>query len=155
MLSQGIHNSFSNMYIIKNACDDGRGKIENHNEPNEEIRNLNIGTKSPTPQKKKKKKKNLSVCYKLINRAMKYKEYCTNTNIEIHRTRETQIYVVHSIWDMSTDKQPILPFILSSEMKRYNLQKIHCNFFFSLTQCPLSLSLRIVIHNRNTIPSYK
>ena len=104
---------------------------------------------------KKKKKKNLLLCYKLINKAMKYKEYCTNTYTEIHRTRETQIYVVHPIWAMSIDKQPILPFILSSKMKRYNLQQIHCNFLFSLTQCPLSLFLRIIIHNCNTIPSYK
>ena len=39
-------------------------------------------------------------------------------------------------------------------MKRYNLQKIHCNFVFTLTQSPLSSLLRLHIHSQNAIPPY-
>jgi len=38
------------------------------------------------------------------------------------------------------------PFILSSKLKRYNLQQIHCNFLFALAQSPLYFSLRIEIY---------
>lgn len=63
--------------------------------------------------------------------------------------------MVNPIWAMSIEKQPVLSFILSNKMKRYNLQQIRCNFLSALTQPPLSLSLRIIIHNCNMIPSYK
>jgi len=71
---------------------------------------------------------------------MEHIKYCVNTNTEMHKTRETHIYMVHPILATSMEKQPILPFILSSKMKRYNLQQIRCNFLFALTQPPLSVS---------------
>ena len=40
----------------------------------------------------------------------------------MHRTRETEIYMVHIVWATSTEKKPVLPFILSNKLKRYNLQ---------------------------------
>ena len=64
----------------------------------------------------------------------------------MHKTRETQIYVVHPIWATSMEKHPVLPFILSSKLKRYNLQHIRCNSLFTLTQSPLSFSLTVQIH---------
>ena len=64
----------------------------------------------------------------------------------MHKTREKHIYVVHPIWATSTKKWPILPFILSSKMKRYNLQQMRCNSLFSLTQSPLYFSHRIQIY---------
>ena len=50
----------------------------------------------------------------------------------MHKTRETQKYVVHPVWTMYTEKNPVLLFILSSKLKRYNLQQIRCNSLFSL-----------------------
>jgi hypothetical protein len=34
---------------------------------------------------------------------------CGNKTQEEHNTRETPIYVVHLIWAMSMEKQPVLP----------------------------------------------
>jgi len=61
-------------------------------------------------------------CYKLNNRAMEHIKYCRNTHTYNHKTRETQIYMVHQIWATSTEKQPILVFILSSKLKGYMVQ---------------------------------
>jgi len=50
-----------------------------------------------------------------------------------HIKQERHIYVVHPIWATSMEKQIVLPFILSSKMKRYNLHQIRCSFPFALT----------------------
>jgi len=63
-----------------------------------------------------------------------------------HKTIETQIYVVHPIWAASMQKQQVLPFILSKKIKRYNLQHIHYNSLFGVTQSPLSLAQNTHLH---------
>ena len=44
----------------------------------------------------------------------------------MHKTRETQIYVVHQIWAMSMEKQLVLPFIrVGKENNREKLELMH------------------------------
>ena len=64
---------------------------------------------------------------------MKHIKYIAEIQTQkTHKTRETQIYVVHPVWSTSMEKQPLILFILSSKLKRYNLQEIHCNSLFAL-----------------------
>ena len=65
-----------------------------------------------------------------------------------HKTRETQIYVVHPVWATST-RTASPSFILSNKMKRQNLQQIRCNILCSLSQSP-SLFLAPRIHSSYT-----
>ena len=58
---------------------------------------------------------------------------CRNKIQKKQNTRETQIYVVHPIWDTSTNKFSSPSFLLSKKMKGYSLQHIRCNFLFTLS----------------------
>ena len=62
-----------------------------------------------------------------------------------HRTRETEIYVVHPVCATSTTNHQSFLSIIQEKMKRQNLQQIHCNILCSLSQSP-SLFLAPRIH---------
>ena len=64
---------------------------------------------------------------------------------ETHKTRETQIYVVHPVWATSTLNNQSFLSIIQQKLKRQNLQQIHCNILCSLSQSP-SLFLAPRIH---------
>jgi hypothetical protein len=75
---------------------------------------------------------------------------CGNKTKKIHNTIETQIYVVHPVWAMSTREIVKSFLLLSNKMKGYNLQHTHYNFLFLISQSPLS---EYNIHN-NPQPQY-
>ena len=66
-----------------------------------------------------------------------------------HKTRETQIYVVHPVWATSALNSQSFLFIIQQKLKRQNLQQIHCNILCSLSQYP-SLFLAPRIHTHYT-----
>jgi hypothetical protein len=63
---------------------------------------------------------------------------CINKKQKIQNIIETHIYVVDPMWAMSTREIVRSFFFIIQQMKGYNLQHIHCNFLFFLSQYPLS-----------------
>ena len=53
-----------------------------------------------------------------------------------HKTKETQIYVVHPVWAASTPNSQSFLSIILQNLKRQNLQQICCNILCSLSQSP-------------------
>ena len=87
---------------------------------------------------------------------MEHIKYCRNINAQ--NKRDTDIRGSPSLGYVHPE-QPVLPFLLSSKMKRHNLQQIRCNILYSLSQSHLSLSrspnTHLSITASNTMPSYK